>query len=134
MVTLPCVVDTSALIAIALAEPGATALCDRLLTADARFIGAPSVLEAEIVLAQRVPNAPMSAIADLLAALDIEEIPLTPVMRQHAFAAWLAFGKGRHAAGLNYGDCLSYGVAGALALPLLFVGNDFSRTDVRVAL
>ena len=132
--TSACVVDTSALIAIALAEASANALSERLLAADARFIGAPSVLEAEIVLAQRAPNAPVSAIVDLLKVLAIEEVALTPLMREHAYAAWLAFGKGRHAAALNYGDCMSYGVASVLELPLLFVGNDFSRTVIHAAL
>ena len=129
--TSSCVVDTSALIAIALVEDAADALTAQLLLASRRYIGAPSVLEAQIVLAQRAPNAPSNAVVDLLAVLAIEEIEFTETMRQHAHTAWRTFGKGRHPAALNYGDCMSYGVATAMALPLLYVGNDFSRTDIQ---
>ena len=128
-----CVVDTSALIAIALAEPNADRLTAKLLTTERRYIGAPSVLEAEIVLAQRAPNAPVNAITELMQTLGIEEIAFTQAMRERSFNAWQTFGKGRHPAALNYGDCMSYGVASALNLPLLFIGNDFVRTDIEIA-
>ena len=126
-----CVVDTSALIAIALGEDAADALTAKLLLASRRYIGAPLVLEAQIVLAQRAPNSPASAVADLLALLVIEEVQFTQMMREHAHTAWRTFGKGRHPAALNYGDCMSYGVATAMTLPLLYIGDDFSRTDLQ---
>ena len=128
-----CVVDTSAFIAIALAEPHADRLTAKLLTTERRYIGAPSVLEAEIVLAQRAPNAPVNAITELMQTLGIEEIAFTQAMRERSYNAWQTFGKGRHPAALNYGDCMSYGVASALNVPLLFIGNDFVRTDIQIA-
>lgn len=130
-ITTSCVVDTSALIAIALVKDGADALSAKLLLASRRYIGAPSVLEAQIVLAQRAPHAPASAVADLLNVLAIEEVEFTATMREHAHAAWRIFGKGRHPAALNYGDCMSYAVATAMALPLLHIGSDFTRTDMQ---
>ena len=133
MTVTACVVDTSVLIAISLVESTADALSAKLLLTSKRYIGAPSVLEAQIVLAQRSPDAPASAIVELLSMLGIEEVEFTPAMRQHANEAWRTFGKGRHPAALNYGDCMSYGVAAAMALPLLYIGNDFSRTDMRAA-
>lgn len=133
MTVTACVVDTSVLIAISLVESTADALSAKLLLTSKRYIGAPSVLEAQIVLAQRSPDAPASAIVELLTLLGIEEVEFTPAMRQHANEAWRTFGKGRHPAALNYGDCMSYGVATAMALPLLYIGNDFSRTDMRAA-
>ena len=131
--TTSCVVDTSALIAIALVEDAADALTAKLLLASHRYIGAPSVLEAQIVLAQRAPHAPASAVVNLLNVLAIEEVGFTAKMREHAHTAWQSFGKGRHPAALNYGDCMSYAVATAMALPLLYIGNDFSRTDIQAA-
>lgn len=133
MTVTACVVDTSVVIAIALVERTADALSAKLFLTSRRYIGAPSVLEAQIVLAQRSPGAPASAIVELLSMLGIEEVEFTPAMRQHANEAWRTFGKGRHPAALNYGDCMSYGVAAAMALPLLYIGNDFSRTDMRAA-
>lgn len=128
-----CVVDTSALIAIALAEPTADRLIAQLLTTEQRYIGTPSVLEAEIVLAQRAPGAPAHAITELMHTLGIEEIAFTQAMRESGYKAWQVFGKGRHPAALNYGDCMSYGVASAVGVPLLFIGNDFVRTDIQAA-
>ena len=125
-------VDTSALIAIALAEHNVDLLTAKLLTTERRYIGAPSVLEAEIVLAQRAPNAPVNAIAELMQTLAIEEVAFTHAMRERSYNAWQTFGKGRHPAALNYGECMSYGVASALSLPLLFIGNDFVRTDIQL--
>ena len=127
-----CVIDTSALIAIALAEPNADPLTAKLLSIERRYIGAPSVLEAEIVLAQRAPNAPVNAITELMQTLGIDELAFTQAMRERSHNAWQIFGKGRHPAALNYGDCMSYGVASALGLPLLFIGNDFVRTDIQL--
>ena len=94
-------------------------------------MGSSSALEAQIVLAQRTSIAPVAAVVDLLSMLAIEGVVFTQTMREHAHTAWRTFGKGRHPAALNYGDCMSYGVATAMALPLLYIGNDFSRTDIQ---
>ena len=128
-----CVIDSSALIALAFAESTATALTARLVTYPQRFIGTPTLIESSIVHVTRHPRASESAIVELLDTLKIETIDFSIAMQQHAWLAWLRYGKGRHKASLNYGDCMSYGVASAMNAPLLFIGNDFSCTDIAVA-
>ncbi len=125
-----CVVDTSVLIAIAFAEPNADALTQRIASYAERFIGAPSLLEAGMVFASRKTCAHRDPIDELVAAFAIQPVHFSTDMATHAWQAWLRYGKGRHPASLNYGDCMSYGVAAALNAPLLFVGHDFSQTDI----
>jgi len=124
--------DTSALIAVVLGEPEAERFL-AALEADAVTISAASLAEGMIVVeARQGPDA--SRDLDLLVAGVVDRI--TPVDEAHARAAigaWRRFGKGRHPAGLNFGDCFAYATASLADLALLFKGEDFSQTDLRVA-
>jgi ribonuclease VapC len=126
------VVDTSALIAFLNADPEAGRIEDVLVAARQRFISAATLVEAGIVAERQNPR---SGAHDLDLLVDRLPIDVVPVTREHAELArdaYRQFGKGLHPAGLNYGDCFSYALARALGEPLLFVGNDFSQTDVEV--
>jgi len=124
--------DTSALIAVVLGEPDAERFL-AALEADAVTISSASLAEGMIVVeARQGPDA--SRDLDLLVAGVVDRI--TPVDEAHARAAlgaWRRFGKGRHPAGLNFGDCFAYATASLADLALLFKGEDFSQTDLRVA-
>jgi ribonuclease VapC len=127
------VVDTSALIAVLNGEPQARRLEDAMLDVPRLAISAATFVEASIVAdSRRQPDA--TGELDLL--LHQLRVAVIPVSREHAEmarAAYREFGKGRHPAGLNFGDCFSYALARTLGEPLLFVGEDFGKTDVDVA-
>ena len=102
-----------------------------LVAAPQRFISAATLVEAGIVAERQNPRSGAKDLDLLLERLEIDVIPLT---REHAeLAAYRQFGKGLHPAGLNHGDCFSYALSRALGEPLLFIGNDFARTDVEAA-
>ena len=127
------VADTSALVAILLREPEATIFTERLLASDV-CIAAPTLLELLIVTHSRRGPA-LAQDAELL----VEKLSLRinaweerhVALARQAFAR---FGKGRHPAKLNFGDCMSYALAKSLDAPLLYKGNDFALTDIRSAL
>ncbi len=125
------VVDTSALIAICLDENDADVMRQTMAACTELWISAPSMLELGIVGLQR-------GIADealtLLKSLNIQVAAFDESLAAKAIEAFERFGKGRHKAALNFGDCCSYALAQSRDLPLLFKGGDFSHTDVRVAL
>lgn len=128
------VVDTSALIAYLKAEPLADRLKEAMKKAQSLSLSAASLVEAGIV-AERLRGAEGATELDLLIQrLDVEIVPLTAAHAEIARSAFRRFGKGRHPAGLNFADCFSYALARALGEPLLFVGNDFARTDIATAL
>jgi ribonuclease VapC len=124
--------DSSALVAILFAEPGYLGLVDRILEAETVRVGAPTLVEAGMVLAGR-RGAPGSELDELVRELAITVVPFGEAEWHRASQAFARFGRGRHAAGLNFGDCLAYGVAAAAADSLLFVGEDFRHTDIRSA-
>jgi ribonuclease VapC len=121
------VVDTSALMAILLNEPESDA-CIAALEADANVaISAGTLVEALIVSSGRKVS------PDLIELVDSMALDVVPVARDSALRAGDAFsrwGKGSHRAGLNFGDCFAYALAKERACPLLYVGNDFAKTDV----
>ena len=127
------VVDSSALLAVLLTEPGHPALLAKMKDSVEVAIGTPTLVETLIVLAGRSGGNPAPALGELLRAIEAEVIPFTEDHSQAALKACLRFGKGRHPAALNFGDCLSYAVASVAGQPLLYVGDDFSRTDIRKA-
>lgn len=128
------VVDTSALVAIVMKEPDAGVFLQRLRQErGGTRIAAPSKLELLMVLSGRQDDATDKAEA-LLAAFPITVAPFTTDLVPLAHDAFLRFGKGRHAAGLNFGDCIAYALAQYLRAPLLFKGRDFALTDVIPAL
>jgi ribonuclease VapC len=108
-------VDTSAIVAILLSEPDAAALERSLIAGDIRLIPATSVLEARMVLASRRGEHALAEIDLWLAAIDAKIIPVDAELVDIATHAWLAYGKGRHPAALNFADCLSYALASELA-------------------
>ncbi len=124
------VVDTSALVAIALVEPEAERFLDAIEAAATRLISAASVLEAAIVVEGRAGRDAGDDLDALVARLGLDIEPVTAGQVRVAREAWRAYGKGNHPAGLNFGDCFAYALAKATGLPLLCKGEDFARTDV----
>lgn len=124
-------VDTSALMAIALREVVADD-CMRVLEAESEIlISAGTVAEALIVAAHRNVGVEMASLID---GFGFEIVTVTPAVARRVAEAYLKWGKGVHAAGLNFGDCFAYEVAKQHSCPLLFVGEDFSKTDLKSAL
>lgn len=127
------VADTSALLAILLREPDARTIARRLLAHSKRRVSAASLFEAGIK-ADNHPNPRMGLALDaLIARLRFDIEPVTADHVKLAREAYRRFGKGNHPAALNYGDCFAYALAKATNEPLLFKGNDFSRTDIPAA-
>ena len=124
------ILDTSALIAILQKEPGWEQLVRRIDLSPAPAIGAPSLVEAGLVLTRRVGRDAGSLIDDFLRDSDIETLPFTEEHYRIAVDAFQRYGKGRHPAALNFGDCLSYAAARLSGMRLLFTGDDFSKTDI----
>ncbi|PDT12137.1 VapC toxin family PIN domain ribonuclease [Rhizobium sp. J15] len=120
-------VDTSALMAILLGEPQADALIAVLEAENELLISAGTVAEALIVAARRNVGEEME---QLLEGLGFEIISVTPASARRIAEAYRIWGKGIHPAGLNFGDCFAYEVAKEYGCRLLFVGDDFGRTDV----
>jgi len=126
-------VDTSALTAILLGEPDAPVLLDALKAAPRIGLCAPNRTELLLVLQTRLGDTGVERAKQFLALEQIETISLDQTLADGAADAYRRFGKGRHAAGLNFGDCFSYALANLEQVPLLFKGDDFSKTDVRIA-
>jgi ribonuclease VapC len=124
------VIDTSALLAILFNEPDAEHFELALATDPVRLISAASVLEAAIVVEARLGEAGGRELDELLSTAQVIIMPFTTDQAAIARQAYWTYGKGRHPAGLNYGDCFSYALAKTSGEALLFKGNDFSQTDV----
>lgn len=120
-------VDTSSLMAIVLNEPEADACIAVLETEDALLISAGTVAEALIVAARRNVAEEM---ANLIDGLGFEVVTVTTASARRIAQAFEHWGKGVHPAALNFGDCFAYEVAKENACRLLYVGDDFSKTDV----
>ena len=127
------IIDTSALISILVGEPASVRLIAALEAASSRKISAASVAEASLVLLGRYGDAGEAQLDRLLQTLNAEIIPVDVSQVAAARDAAARYGRGRHAAALNYGDCFSYALSICTSEPLLFVGVDFSQTDVDVA-
>jgi ribonuclease VapC len=124
------VIDTSAIVAIALDEPQAAAFEERIADDPVRLISAATVLEAAIVLESRLGEAGGREFDLWLLKVGADIVPVDADQIAAARRAWRRFGKGRHPAGLNYGDCFSYALAFSRGEPLLFKGEDFGKTDL----
>ena len=127
------VLDSSAIVAIHLKEPGHERLIAAIEAAPLVVVGSPTVLETSIVLSTRLQRDPRPLLAAFLRRVNAEVIPFNAQHMDAAATAYLRFGRGRHPAALNCGDCLSYAIAAVSGFPLLFTGNDFLRTDVTPA-
>jgi len=127
------VIDSSALLIVLLREPAADRLLTAILSATNRHISAASILEASLVLVARLGDQGDLELDGLVRELALEVAPVTPEQLRIARDAGVQFGESRHPAGLNYGDLFSYALAASLGEPLVFVGEDFSKTDVAIA-
>lgn len=127
------ILDASALLAIVFREPGFETILERIEAAPGVAAGSPTLAEAGIVLQARLGGNADGLLERMLDELDVQEVPFGELHWREAVDAYRRFGKGRHPASLNFGDCTSYAVAQLAGEPLLFVGDDFGRTDVQVA-
>lgn len=127
------IVDSSALVAVTFREPGHEELIAKLAGAPSAGIGTPTLAETGLVLGWRLQQDPRDLVVRLLDEFSIEEVPFGEAHWREAVDAFLRFGKGRHKAQLNFGDCLTYAVARLAGEPLLFTGGDFTETDLELA-
>ena len=126
------IVDTSAIVAALFGEPGGDRILQRLTDSPCAMSAATRV-ELGIVIEARKGAAGTGLLEEFLARIGMQIEPVDGRLAHEALACWRRFGKGRHAAGLNFGDCFSYALARRTGRPLLFVGDDFARTDVLAA-
>lgn len=126
------VVDTSAAVAVILSEPGSDDLVDCLERAIARFMSVATQVELGIVIEARLGHAGMDVISRFLRDAGIEVVAVDDDAADRALGAWRRYGKGRHCAALNFGDCFPYALTERTGLPLLCTGDDFAATDIEV--
>jgi ribonuclease VapC len=124
------VLDTSALIALLLGEPDAARLAAAVQASPVRYVSVASVLETSLVMQARVGEQGDLEVDALVRDLELELVPVDPDQLRLARDTAARFSRGRHPAGLNYGDLFSYGLAASLGEPLLCTGHDFGQTDV----
>lgn len=124
------VVDSSVLIAILLAEPEAEDYAKQLIDTNDIYISAVSIVESSIVIEYKKGELGAIQYGELLKIITPTIIAFDSQQAKLALVAWRQYGKGRHPAKLNFGDCCSYATAKYLNKPLLFKGNDFSKTDL----
>jgi ribonuclease VapC len=127
------VVDSSALVSIVIEESGHERLLRKALDANVTVVGAPLAYEAATVLSGRLHKDARPMLHGLLRNIGAVIVPFTEEHYEAAVTAFLRYGKGRHPAGLNFGDCMSYAFARVSGLPLLYTGGDFSKTDITAA-
>ena len=125
------VLDTSAVLAILFGETEAEDFARALADADTRLMSAFSVLEASVVVMAKKGEAAVRELDLLLHTANVDVVPFDADQSALARSAYERFGKGRHGARLNLGDCCSYALARTSNEPLLFKGNDFSKTDIQ---
>lgn len=128
------VLDTSALAAVILGEVDAERYVAVLLSnSDDLAVSAATYVEAGIVLQAKLGDAGRRSLDELLGLVGAEVVPVDAGQAAIALSAWARFGRGRHPAKLNLGDCFSYALARSLSAPLLYKGEDFGQTDVSAA-
>lgn len=125
--------DTSALVAVAFGEPEADTMAQLLLTSPI-VMAATCLLELETAATRKEPRSGAERMDAFLDLLVLDVVAVDRDLANEARLAWRRFGKGRHPAALNFGDCFSYALAKTRDLPLLFKGDDFAQTDIRSAL
>ena len=127
------ILDSSAVIGLIREEQGYERLRDALEQASALAIGAPTIFETAMVTIGRYGDVGRVAVDRFLVDWEVEVVPFGERHWRVAAEAFARYGKGRHPARLNYGDCMTYATARLADLPLLFTGEDFAKTDVAVA-
>jgi ribonuclease VapC len=126
------VVDTSAAVAVILGEPGCDELAVHLENALARLMPAAIRVELGIVIEARLWPAGQDVVDRFLRDAKIEIVPVDADLAARAMSGWRRYGKGRHPAGLNFGDCFTYALAERTGHPVLCIGDDFAATDIAV--
>jgi ribonuclease VapC len=126
------VIDTSALVAVFLAEAERQQFLDRIVQAATRIISAANALETGIVLEARRGEAAGREFDLFLVRANLQVIPVDGEQVEIARSAWRRYGKGRHRAGLNFGDCFAYALAKSSGEPLLAKNTDFAATDIEL--
>lgn len=127
------ILDSSAVLAVLLREPGHELLLERLEAAAGSGIGGPTVAEAGIVLTARMGPRATTILARFIQERELVVIAFGDLHWQEALDAFARFGKGIHPAGLNFGDCMAYATARLADEPLLCLGDDFAKTDLELA-
>ena len=127
------ILDSSAIVAVLRAEPEAPGFARAIESAQRRHVSAVSYVEAAVVIDSGRDAVASRRVDDFFRASRIEVESVTPKQAEIARQAYRDFGKGRHRAGLNFGDCFAYALAKEMDEPLLFKGDDFRHTDVEVA-
>lgn len=128
------ILDSSALVSMIIEEPGHEQLLDVVSDAADVAIGAPTLLESEMVMISRTGTRGQDLVTQFMFRNQIVVIAFGDTHRRAAAEAFKRYGKGRHPASLNYGDCMTYATAKLADHPLLFTGNDFAQTDIPAAL
>jgi len=123
------VVDTSAIAALLFGEPGSEGI-EQMLASASCVMTAATRVELGMVVESRAGAAGTQLLEELLTRVEMQIAPVDDLLANEALVCWRRFGKGRHPAGLNFGDTFSYALAMQMDLPLLFVGDDFTQTDV----
>ena len=127
------VLDTSAIVAILTRESSAPILLKKFLSTQIRLLPAPCAAEALLVLRSKLEQDPAPVLSDFFREFDIQVIAFEAQHLAWFNYAFSTFGKGRHPAALNFGDCFTYSIAKSTGLPVLCTGNDFNQTDLIIA-
>ena len=127
------VIDTSALLAILQNEPERRPFNEEIATADNRLVSAATYVECSMIVESRYGAEGVRDLDHFIARAQITIVPVDAEQARIARDAFRRYGKGRHRARLNYGDCMTYATARVADRPLLFVGDDFARTDIEAA-
>ena len=126
------IVDSSAILAIFFREPEAESLLTAIVDADFAGIGAPTAAETGLVLTARLGQNATGSLLRFFEETGIEIVPFSDLHWQRTIDAYARFGKGRHPAALNFGDCMAYATAALARQPLLCRGEDFRKTDLEL--
>jgi ribonuclease VapC len=127
------ILDSSAVLGVLFEQDDRDRLLNAMMGASAIAIGSPTLLETVMVAAGKFDLRGRALVAQFLDRWNVVIVPFGEHHSQVAVEAFLRYGKGRHPAGLNYGDCMTYATARLAGAPLLFVGDDFAKTDIAVA-
>jgi len=127
------VIDTSALLAIVLDEPEREPFLAKISLDSRVLMAAANYVEAAIVVTARRDPGAATRLRALLDEAGVEIVGVDEAVSEAAIEAFRRFGKGRHAAGLNFGDCFAYALAAVTGEPLLYKGDDFAKTDIAAA-
>jgi ribonuclease VapC len=127
------ILDSSAIVAILLEEQEIGSLLTKMNRASYLAVSGPILVESALVLTGRLKTDATDVLSEFLQEFEVSLVPFGDAQWREAASAFKRFGKGRHPAGLNLGDCIAYATAKIAGLPLLFIGNDFPKTDLDLA-